>query len=135
VSQRVPREPRDYRRIIDLVGGALVSLVALTVALVALLVAVFSHQVLSDACDQGGPLACNHLLLTSAYVFTLVGVAAAVIGASALQLRAYRQDTGLWAWPLLAVAVIFAVLLLGILLMRTAHPAPVGALGPGTVLP
>jgi len=136
VSGRAPREPRDYRRIVDLVGGAVISVVALLVALGALVVALFSHEVLTGACSRAtGPTSCNGPLLTGGYVFTVVGVAAALVAVIGLQLRAVRRDDGLWTWPLLGIAVICAVVLLGVLLMRTAHPASVGALGPGTVSP
>lgn len=120
------REPRDYRRIIDLVGGVLVSLVALLVAGAALVVALFSHSVVQTACAAAsGPAACNGPLLTGGYVLTVAGIAVAVITVFLLQRRAYQRDQGLWAWPVLGMGLVLAFLLLGVLLMRTAHPAGV----------
>jgi hypothetical protein len=136
VTQNGPEEPRDYRRLLDLVGGAVLTVLAAVVAVLALLIAILSHQVLANACNRAtGSLTCNGPLLTAGFVFSVVGIVAAIGALASFQLRAYRRDSGLLVVPVLVMGATAAVLLVAVLLMRTAHPASVGALAAGALMP
>ena len=107
-----PRAPRPPRPVSDRVATVFTAALALLAGAGSVLISPF-FVMTTDAC---GPDNCNFTWLTWAYVVTWGGVALAAVVAVVGMVRAARQGTVMWIWPVVAVALVALTFGVGFLL-------------------